>query len=77
VFCVGLLCSSCLTIVINLEVCVCGSNYCVPGERLELVSSVYVRTRALYHLSAVCQAGQILHLLYLSFVLSSCDLVCS
>ena len=43
VFCVGLLCSSSLTILINLEVCVCGSNYCVPGERLELVGSVYVR----------------------------------
>jgi hypothetical protein len=52
-FCVGLLCSSCLTILINLEVCVCGSNYYVPGERLELVSSVHVRTRALYH----CMSG--------------------
>jgi len=77
VFCVGLLCSSCLTVLINLEVCVCGSNYCVPGERLELVSAVYVKTRVLYYLCAVCQAGQILHLLYLSFVLRSCDLVFS
>jgi hypothetical protein len=36
----GMLCSSCLTILINLEVGGSVPNYCMLGERLELVSSL-------------------------------------
>jgi hypothetical protein len=82
VFCVGLLCSSCLTVLINLEVCVCGPNYCVPRERLELVSVLSARTRAVYSL-CLCQAGRSSCFLHLSlcslrviYCAHNCDIEC-